>query len=725
MPVEYVIHFLWVSRNVRFSGVEELKMRRARPSELTKSRLTVNRTKVRAIALAVVGLSAGPVRGATPIYEWNFDGATPGVPNISAGGGNLAIQNSTNGSVVFNSSGGVTGGVNDGAIDGSAATNNQYGTADPAGITATNVTGGSALTGLPDQVNGGATPGTLNQFTISFWIKGTALGVNTANFPRLFILGTSGITDGTTTADNTNNNFEIEMRSGKLDVLANNQQSGTSNALGNVLNPNVWNFIAVTYDGTSTSAFASTVQQGLTGDAHNAQLYEGDNTLAPSTRFGVGDAKTTNFNDNTGPLNLGNSAVLMLGNRANLSRAFNGSIDDFRIYSSVLSPNDIEADRRQGAGLPPIVYGDGTWSSNGSGTWNTSDNTSWNTANVPNGTAFTANFGTFGGTINSPTTVNVNTAVTVGTINFDNTNSYTLNGSSITVGAINVLSGSHTINSQVVRGANPMIFNVVPATSTLTVPNYVGQNYVLNKNGAGTAAVNNVQNVTLVVNGGTLQMLPSTPATSSANVSKNIFFFAISPGAKLDLTNNGMIYTYGTSTTAPETIRGFLNTGYNGGNWMGSGINSSSAATIAATPSNIHKMAIAYADLADPEVQNTLPLSVVTYFGGASNAASILMRYTFAGDTNLDGTVDVNDFNEMALNYGTGTAASPQHWYEGDVNYDGTINLLDLNAIATNFGQTLPSSSPVALGALVPEPMSIGVLSFGAILAGRRTRRSR
>ncbi len=115
--------------------------------------------------------------------------------------------------------------------------------------------------------------------------------------------------------------------------------------------------------------------------------------------------------------------------------------------------------------------------------------------------------------------------------------------------------------------------------------------------------------------------------------------------------------------------------------------------------------------------------------GWTDNGTSqVKVAYTYYGDSDLSGAVDITDFNAVALNYGT-TGAT---WQKGDFNYDGTVNLLDLNAIATNFGATpaldllpasLPADGSVALGALVPEPTSLGMIALGAGMLVRRRRR--
>ncbi len=77
------------------------------------------------------------------------------------------------------------------------------------------------------------------------------------------------------------------------------------------------------------------------------------------------------------------------------------------------------------------------------------------------------------------------------------------------------------------------------------------------------------------------------------------------------------------------------------------------------------------------------------------------VRSTFAGDFNLDGTVNTLDFTIMAANFNKSGIEFPQC----DANFDGVVNVLDFNAVASNFGQTAfaaGSSSAPAAGKVAP-----------------------
>jgi hypothetical protein len=90
------------------------------------------------------------------------------------------------------------------------------------------------------------------------------------------------------------------------------------------------------------------------------------------------------------------------------------------------------------------------------------------------------------------------------------------------------------------------------------------------------------------------------------------------------------------------------------------------------------------------------------------------------GDTNFDGSVDTTDFVTMSNDFGK----TGQKWSQGDFNFDGVVNALDFNALATNFGV---AAAPPVLGALVPEPASMGMIlgACGLALSTRSRRRRR
>jgi hypothetical protein len=182
----------------------------------------------------------------------------------------------------------------------------------------------------------------------------------------------------------------------------------------------------------------------------------------------------------------------------------------------------------------------------------------------------------------------------------------------------------------------------------------------------------------------------------------------------LDLTDNALVTSGLNSYYTYSELIGVIKSGYNGGAWNGVGIMSSSAA---ANPG--HALGVAKAT----DVFQNFP---ATFMGQTVDADAVLVRYTRYGDANLDGMINLNDFNRLASSFGT----NGKTWSQGDFNYDGTVNLSDFNLLASNFG--LAASSPdgptpqdwSALAAAVPEPALLGVSIVPGLASMRRRRRS-
>ena len=144
---------------------------------------------------------------------------------------------------------------------------------------------------------------------------------------------------------------------------------------------------------------------------------------------------------------------------------------------------------------------------------------------------------------------------------------------------------------------------------------------------------------------------------------------SIDPTGKLDLTNNSLQLSYA-GPDPVATVHSYLSSGYNGGAWNGSGIDSSSADAA---------HTLGFADAADGIVSG-LP------------ANTILVRFAREGDVNLDGTVGFSDLLLLAQHYGNSTAG----WSQGDMNYDNTVGFADLLILAQNYGQTVATIAAAA-----------------------------
>ena len=296
-----------------------------------------------------------------PIYWQNFENGD-GTADLSPGGGDLGIVNSATGTVAFSNSGGIFGG----ALN---ATGQNQQDDDPSGIATT--TAGSAISNLPNQTGNGA--GSMNQFTITYWVKHTGAAPNSGSVtPRILTLADSGSFDAGANAvqmhlrntGGTGTNFRTMAMPFERGSANNATNATDADFIGTEFVANTWYFVALTYDGTSALANDSTVQGAATGSGPtdlNGQYYKGtEDLLSPLTRLGVAFTSDTSSpvpgDVSNGPVEFGSAARLYLMNRiadasntaGTMNRGLQGWIDDVRIYDSVLSAADVDLVRQQG-----------------------------------------------------------------------------------------------------------------------------------------------------------------------------------------------------------------------------------------------------------------------------------------------------------------------------------------------------------------------------------------
>jgi fibronectin-binding autotransporter adhesin len=345
------------------------------------------------------------------------------------------------------------------------------------------------------------------------------------------------------------------------------------------------------------------------------------------------------------------------------------------------------------------------WNLNANGNWSVDAN--WS-GGVPNAVGATANFGSV---ITAARTVTVDAAETVGTINFSNPNSYTIAGSNALTldvsggnAAINVLVGSHTISAPLTLAKDTTITSAA-GTGVAITGAMTATGKTITKAGAGSVQFENVRSAGLAVTGGSAKISAKGSPNSSAGTSV-VQSLSISGGASLDLTNNSAVVDYtGSVGTLVGDVRQHLQSGR---------LTSSNADAS-------HRLGYG---------ANAV-LNKATFAGQTVDTSSILIKYTFAGDSNLDGQVDVTDLGALATSWQT---SAP--WTGGDFNYDGFVDVSDLGLLATNWqlgvGSPLgPGSLDAAMAAVglgnvsVPEPASVGLIGIGILgLVGRRRRRA-
>jgi hypothetical protein len=105
--------------------------------------------------------------------------------------------------------------------------------------------------------------------------------------------------------------------------------------------------------------------------------------------------------------------------------------------------------------------------------------------------------------------------------------------------------------------------------------------------------------------------------------------------------------------------------------------------------------------------------------GSIGTIASDLV-VTVLGDVDLNGTVDFEDFLDLADDYG-----NTGGWQSSDIDGDGSVNFEDFLKLAANYGSgTLFDAPAPAAQIATPEPATMTLLAIGAVALAKRRRRA-
>lgn len=344
------------------------------------------------------------------------------------------------------------------------------------------------------------------------------------------------------------------------------------------------------------------------------------------------------------------------------------------------------------------------WNTDGDGAWSGATNWSGAVPNAINAATY------FGPNITAPRAVTVDGAKTVGAINFDSPVSYTLGGSTLTLdvagdvgiqAAINVVDGSHVISAPIVLNKNLVVSVDQPASLLSLTGTLSAAGKAITKDGHGTAQFENIRTGTLTVNQGVARIRPRwTP--NDPNPTSRVNHLSIAASGQLDLADNALVIDYVSVGTLVTEVRQHL---------LNSRLVSSSADA---------QHRLGYADNA--------VLHLNSFAGESVTDDAILIRFTYSGDSDLDGDVDSTDLAHLASHW-----QQPGAWTGGDFTYDGVVDIRDLYQLAITWQLGVPNPLPASsltsmLGGLglpvvAPEPGILSVLGIAAAGAMARRRR--
>ena len=164
---------------------------------------------------------------------------------------------------------------------------------------------------------------------------------------------------------------------------------------------------------------------------------------------------------------------------------------------------------------------------------------------------------------------------------------------------------------------------------------------------------------------------------------------SITGSGRLNLADNDLIV----GMASLPAVQALIRSGYNNGSWNGPGIISDLLGT---------DKALGYAAGNDP---------AIAHLGGQLNGqpfgpGSVIVKYTYFADGNLDGQVDVVDLGILATHW----QGEGRTWTSADFNYspDGKVDVVELGMLATNWQK----------GAGSPLGLPLDVSAFGLASAG-------
>jgi len=280
------------------------------------------------------------------------------------------------------------------------------------------------------------------------------------------------------------------------------------------------------------------------------------------------------------------------------------------------------------------------------------------------------------------------------------------------VGGANVFSNSETYalawRTQSISGVTNVNNLQFTQSNAVSISTTISGGGTITQNGSGTLTLAAYQGTgPLVVNAGRMVIASTSAAQQTPGILVATSGLTIKPGTTLDITNHDMVI----QGSDIATIEQLISSGFNSGDWSGTGITSSTAAS---DPRGMSGLGVLTAD--DYMARNGTDI----FDGTTVVSGEVLVHYGYYGDLDFDGVITGNDFfymNYAKLHNLTGFA-------NGDIDYDGSItgndffylNYAKLHQDGGGMLGAMASGPAASLGAAAtPEPSSLLVLGTGLL----------
>jgi hypothetical protein len=228
-------------------------------------------------------------------------------------------------------------------------------------------------------------------------------------------------------------------------------------------------------------------------------------------------------------------------------------------------------------------------------------------------------------------------------------------------------------SNDVVPGASDAVVINVAGTPTITIAggsqtiySLTSEENIVVTGGTLTINTNAITHGSLAISGGQVVM------TSGGNKLLAVSSLGISSPGALNLTNNNLLVDYSGATTI-SSIESLVRNGR---------LFSSTAQT-----NPLHNTTVGVIESAD---YRSIYGATAPFAGATIDDTAVLVKYTYFGDTDFNGTVNFDDYSRTDAGFNAGRSG----WFNGDFDLNGTINFDDYSLIDLAFNtQTTPLKS--------------------------------